>query len=98
VLHVAGYLGHGHDEEVAEGVVLEAALLEAVVEQLLNQRLGVRQGDQALPDVARRQDPVFLTQPPAGAAVVGDGDDRGPVAGVLLQAATRGPRLSIRLE
>src|SRR2546430_6481977 len=39
VLEVPGDLGHRHDEEVAEGMTVEAALLEAVLEE------GRHQGD-----------------------------------------------------
>src|SRR5581483_8983981 len=62
VLEVSGDVGHGHDEEVPEGVAVERALLEAVIEELLHQRLGVGEGDEALPEVAWRQDAVLVAQ------------------------------------
>ena len=63
VLEVSGDVGHRHDEEVSEGVAVERALLEAMVEELLHQRLGVGQRDQALAEVAGRQDPILVAQP-----------------------------------
>ena len=60
---------------------------EAVLEDLAHQRLRVGQGDDAVADVADRRDPELLAQDARRAAVVGDGHDRGQVAGVLLQPA-----------
>src|SRR5712692_8552230 len=87
VLEVAGHISHGHDEEVAEGMTVERSLLEPVVEQLLHQRLGVRQCDEALAKVTGRQDAVLATQPAGGAAVVGHRDDDRKVRRVRLEAA-----------
>ena len=87
VLEVAGDLGHGHDEQVPERVAVEAAFIEAVLEQGGHQRFDVGQGRDALPEVAWGEDPVLLAQPPRAATVVGHSDDRSQVAGVLLQAA-----------
>ena len=88
VLEVSGDLGHGGDEEVAERVPGERSLAaEAVLEQLGHQGLGLGERGQALADVSRREHAVFLAKPPARAAVVGDGDDRHDVAGVLLHAS-----------
>jgi len=36
--------------------------------------------------VSRREDAVFLAEAPAGAAIVGHGDDRDDIAGVFLDA------------
>src|SRR5438105_15647653 len=85
MLDVAGDLGHGHDEKVPEGVAFERAVLEAVVEELLNQRPGVGNRHQALADITGRQDPVLVPQSAARPAVVGDGHDRVEVARELLQ-------------
>ena len=88
VLEVAGDLRHGGDEEVAEGVTGERSLTaEPVLEQLGHQRLGLGERGEALADVSRRQDAIFLAEPSAGSSVVGDGDDRDDVAGVFLHAS-----------
>src|SRR5438132_13389437 len=76
VLEVSGDVGHGHDEQVPEGMAVERSLLEAVVEELLHQRLGICQGDETLTKVAGRQDSIFVSQASRGAAVVGHGEDR----------------------
>ena len=60
---------------------------EAVLEQLAHQRLRVGERDDAVADVADRRDPQLLAQDAGRAAVVGDGDDRGQVARVLLEPA-----------
>ena len=60
---------------------------EAVLEDLAHQRLGVGQGRDAVADVADRRDAELGPQHARRAAVVGDGHDRGQVAGVLLEAA-----------
>src|SRR5204862_119763 len=78
----------------AEGVVLQAGVLscwaEAVLEQLLHQRLGVRQRDQAVPDIAGREHVEVAPESAAAAAVVGYGDDGRNVTGVFLQSAEHG--------
>ena len=63
------------------------ALLEPVLEQLGDERLGVGEGGDAVAHVARRQDAQLSAQNAGAAAVVGDGDDRREVVGVLLQSA-----------
>ena len=91
LLEVAGHRGHGRDEQVAEGVVVEAgAGREAVLHELRHQRLGIGQGGDAVADVARRHDPQLLPQPAARSAVVGDRHDGGDVGRVALQAAQQG--------
>ena len=60
---------------------------EAVLEELGHQRLGLGERGEALADVAGREHSILLAQPAARAAVVGDGDDRDDVAGVLLDAS-----------
>ena len=87
LLEVAGDVGHRHDEEVAEGVAVERTFLEAVVEELLHQRLGVGQRDQALAEVAGREDAVLVAQPARGSAVVCDRDDGRQVRRIGLKAA-----------
>jgi hypothetical protein len=66
------------------------AIREAVLEELAEHGLVVREGCQAVADVAGGQDAQVAAQAPGGAAVVGDGDDGGDVARVGLQAAQHG--------
>src|SRR5690606_31165242 len=58
LLEAPGDLRHRGDEEVAEGVAgeLGSLLVEPIVEQASHQRLIVRQGHEAVPDIARRRD------------------------------------------
>ena len=60
---------------------------EAVLEDLAHERLRVRERDDAVADVADGRDPELLAQHAGRATVVGDGHDRGQVAGVLLEPA-----------
>ena len=90
MLEVPGDLGHRHDEKVPERVPVQAALLEAVLEEGGHERLDVGQCCDALAEVARRQDPVLGTEPAGAAPVVGHGDDRGQVSGVLLESPQQG--------
>ena len=88
LLEVAGDRGHGGDEQVPEGVVVEpGAGREAVLHELGHERLGVGQGGDAVADVPGRRDPELLAQAAAAAPVVGQGDDGGDVGRVALQAA-----------
>ena len=66
---------------------VERAFFEAMVEELLHQRLGVRERDQALAEVAGREDSILVAQPARRAAVVGNRHDRGEIGRVGLQAA-----------
>ena len=85
-LEVPGDVGHGDDEEVAEGVALEPiAGAEAVLEEARHERLGLGQGGQALADIAGGDDAEVLAEASRGAPVVGHGDDGGEVAGVFLE-------------
>ena len=89
-LHAAGDLGHGGNEQVAERVAGHAhagAVVEAVLEELRDQGLGIGERGDAVADVAGGDDVQVATQPTARSAVVGDGDDRREVGRVLLQAA-----------
>jgi hypothetical protein len=73
--------------------------MEAILEQAAEQRFILRQCDQAIADIARRQNAIFAAQPARAAAIVGDGDDgrkvgdgkasevMAPPSHVLLQAA-----------
>ena len=70
------------DDQVAEGVALEVAGREAVLERPRPQRVLGGHGDQATPQVAGGGDAGDLAQPATRAAVVGDRHDRGDAAGV----------------
>jgi hypothetical protein len=62
-LEIAGNAGHRSDEEVAEGVALEArALAEAVLEQAGHQWFGVGKRGDAAPQVPRRKDAELFPQ------------------------------------
>ena len=63
-------------EDVAEGVAGQLAAIEAVPEEPVHQRLVLGQRDQAVADVARRRHRQVAPQAAAGAAVVGQRDDR----------------------
>ena len=60
---------------------------ESVLEQLVHQRLRVRQGGDAVADVADGRDPELRTEDTGRPAVVGHGHDCREVARVLLEAA-----------
>ncbi len=60
---------------------------EPVLEQAAHERLGVRERDDAVADVAHGRDAQLLAQHAGRAAVVRDGHDRGEVRGVLLEPA-----------
>ena len=66
------------------------AVGEAVLEEGGDQGVGVGQGGDALPEVARGQHPQVAPQAPGGAPVVADGDHRGEVAGVGLEPPQQG--------
>ena len=55
------------------------ALVEAILEEIGDERFVVGEGDETVADVARRQDAEFFLQAARTAAVVGDGDDRGEI-------------------
>jgi hypothetical protein len=67
-------------EEIAEAVALELTLVEAVLEELCEEVLVLRERDHAIADVAGRKDVQFVAKPPGGAAIVGDGDYGGKFA------------------
>ena len=87
-LDIARDLRHRCDEEVAEGVAGKLALaFEAILEELLHQRLGIGQRDETVAQVARRDDAEVLAQPAGRAAVIGDRHDSRDVRGRSLDAA-----------
>ncbi len=63
---------------------------EAVLKQLLHERLGIGQGEQAGADITGRRHAQRTAQPPRAAAVVGDGNHGGQVAAVFLQLPQHG--------
>ena len=87
-LEVPGNVGHGDDEEVAEGVALEpVAGAEAVLEEARHEGFGLGEGGHALADVAGGDHTEVLAQASGGTPVIGHGDNGGEVAGVLLESA-----------
>src|SRR5579863_8499248 len=66
------------------------AFVETILEEIGHHRLAVSERDEAVADVARRQDAELLAQAAARPAVIGDGDDRREVRRVLLEAAQQG--------
>ncbi len=77
---VSGDVGERGDEEVAEAVAFEVALVEAVLEELGEEVLVLGEGDHAVADVAGGKHFEVFAETAGGAAVVGDGDDGGEVA------------------
>ena len=77
---VAGDVGESGDEEVAEAVAFEVALVEAVLEEAGEQVLVLGERDHAVADVAWGKHLEVFAEAAGGAAVVGDGDDGGEVA------------------
>jgi hypothetical protein len=82
--------GHRRQQQVADRVPAQAGLAvagESVLEQLAHQRLRIRQGHDAVADVAHRRNAQLLAQPARRSAVVGDRDHGRDIAGVLLDPA-----------
>ena len=77
---ISGDVGERGDEEVAEAVAAELALLEAVLEELGEEVLVFGEGDHAVAEVAGGEHVEVFAETAGGAAVVGDGDDGGEVA------------------
>lgn len=78
-------LPQGDDQQIADGVLVKVALgLEAVLDDAgpgLAPVVVAAQGREGLAQVAGRQDAQLVTEPAAGAAVVGDGHHGGEIAG-----------------
>jgi len=80
---VAGHLGEGGDEEIAEVVATElTGALKAVTEEAGDEALIFRERDHAVAKVAGREHVEVAAKAAAGAAVVGNGDDRSEVGDV----------------
>ena len=65
----------------------DALVREPVLEHAVHHRLGVGERRDAVADVANGRDPELGSEHAGRAAVVGNGDDRGEVARVLLEPA-----------
>jgi hypothetical protein len=77
---VSGDVGEGGDEEVAEAVAFELALVEAEPEEAGEEVLVFGEGDHAVADVAGGQHLEVFAETAGGAAVIGDGDYGGEIA------------------
>lgn len=90
---VAELLPEGDDQQIADRVLVQIALgLEAVLDHPgpgLAPVVVTAQGGECLAQIAGRQHAELLAEPAAGAAVVGDGDHGGEIAG---DPAERGER------
>ncbi len=91
---VAELLPEGDDQQIADGVLVQLALAgEAVLDHprpgLAPVVVAAERG-QRLAQVAGGQHAELVAQPPAGAAVVGDGDDGGQITGDPAQRGERG--------
>ena len=64
-----------------------AVSLEPVLKKFFHQRLGVGKRDEAVAQIAGRDDAQFLTQTPRGAAVIRNGHDRRHIARQFLDPA-----------
>ena len=85
LLEVAFDLGHGGNQQVADRVPTKVArvVLEAVLQQGGHRAFGVGERNQAVANVAGRENPKLLAQSARRAAVVRyshDGDDVGGIA------------------
>lgn len=91
---IAELFPQGDDQQIADRVFMQVALgLEAVLDDAgpgLAPVVVAAQRGQRLAQIAGRQHAQLVAQPPAGAAVVGDGDDGGEVAGDPAQRGERG--------
>ena len=84
-------VGEGGEEEVSEAVAREMPLArEPELEQLRHQGLDVRQGDEAVSDVARGKHLELLAQAPGAAPVVGHGDHGRQVGDAPAEVALQG--------
>jgi len=79
-----GHICERRDNDVSDRMIRELAAptLEAVVKDL-GQLLPPGERDQAVPDVARRRHPEFLSEPSARPAIVRHGNDRDEIPGEI---------------
>ena len=78
------------EQEIAEALPAQRAALKAIGQELLHDRLGVRERLHAVADVAGRQHPDIPPQHTAAAAVVRHSDDGGQIFRVFFQPAQHG--------
>ena len=86
----AGDAVERREQEIAEALPAQRAALKAIGQELLHDRLGVRERLHAVADVAGRQHPDVPPQHTAAAAVVRHGDDGGQIFRVFFQPAQHG--------
>ena len=89
LVEVAQGAGQAGDDQVADGVALELAALEAVLEHAGPHRVGVGQRHEAAAQVAGGGDAERLAQAAARTAVVGHRHDGGDVARVAAHRLQR---------
>ena len=66
------------EEDVADGMSVNSrALIQPVLQQILEVRVALDKREQAVARIARRQHTKLLAQSPRAAAIVGDRDDPG---------------------
>ena len=75
-VEAAGHPRQRGDHQVSEAVTLEVGLFESVVEKLGEDRLAVRECDEAVADVPRGDHVELFAESTGGTAVVGDCDHR----------------------
>ena len=90
-LEVPGNAGHGREEKVAEIMAGQPRpSLEPVLHEALHKRFQVGHGDEAVADVARRQDAELPAEPARASAVVGHGHDGGEIVRDVLETPDDG--------
>ena len=70
-------------------MAFKLALVEAVLEELGEEMLVLRQRDHAVADVAGGKDVELVAKSPGGTAIVGDGDHGGELADRMLPRVSR---------
>jgi hypothetical protein len=76
---VSGDVGERRDEEVAEAVAFEVALVEAELEEFGEEVFILGERDHAVANISWRKHLEVFSEAAGGASVVGDGDDGGEV-------------------
>ena len=77
---VSGDVGECGEEEIAEGVAFEVALIEAVLKEPGEEMLVFGERDHAVADVAWGKHLEVFAEAAGGSAIVADGDDGGELA------------------
>ena len=89
---VSGDVGEGGDEEVAEGVAAEVALIETELEEAGEEMLVFGEGDHTVADVAGGEHVEVVAEAAGGTTVISDGDDGGEVVDDACAAGAGGVR------